>query len=294
MPATRTIDIGGPVHVAEWGGEGAPLLLVHGLGGSLLDWSSVAPTLARGHRVVALDLPGFGLSPRAGRSSAVTANADVVARAIETLGLVPVTLVANSMGGLISLLVAERRPDLVERLVLVDPAIPAPLTARPDAMVILGVLLSSLPGVGGRLVSRRGRRLGPEGIVDQTLRLCCVDPSRVPAEQRQAFIEQSRERRRTTPDAPDAYSEAARSITAALVGPLGRRAAGRVRTPMLVVHGRRDRLVNLRAAELFVKDCPERRLAIIEDCGHIPMVELPDQFLDAVLPWLEERRRSAA
>src|SRR5690242_15670861 len=97
QPATRTVDVDGPVRIAEWGDDGAPpLVLVHGLGGSLLDWLSVAPALARVHRVVALDLPGFGLSPRAGRSSAVSANARVLTRAITALGLAPATLVGNS------------------------------------------------------------------------------------------------------------------------------------------------------------------------------------------------------
>jgi pimeloyl-ACP methyl ester carboxylesterase len=104
----------------------------------------------------------------------------------------------------------------------------------------------------------------------------------------------ARERRVTEPDSAQAYAEAARSLVRALIGPAGRAAARQVRAPMLVVHGRQDRLVNLRASERLVRGHPERTLSVIDDCGHIPMVEVPERFLAAVLPWLEERRSSAA
>jgi pimeloyl-ACP methyl ester carboxylesterase len=291
---TRTLDVGGPVHAVEWGVEGPHLVLVHGLGGSHLDWIAVAPALARHHRVVAVDLPGFGRTPRLGRSSAVTANAEVVAGIARALGGDQVTLMGNSMGGLIALLAAHRHSTLIDRLVLVDPAVPMPLRARPDPLVVAGILASSLPAVGGRLVGRRGQRLGVEGLVEQTLRICCVDPTRVDPVQRAAIIAMAQQRRSAQPDGPDAYSQAARSLVRILVGARARAATRDVHTPMLVVHGRRDRLVHVGASRRLVAGRPERRLEVIEDCGHIPMIELPERFLATVRPWLEARRRSVA
>ncbi|MGI9609095.1 MAG: alpha/beta fold hydrolase, partial [Acidimicrobiia bacterium] len=73
MPALEIIDLDGPVHYADYGGDGSPMVLVHGLGGSHLNWLHVAHRLAERHRVVAVDLAGFGLTPPAGRKATVQA-----------------------------------------------------------------------------------------------------------------------------------------------------------------------------------------------------------------------------
>ena len=123
---SMTLDVDGPINVADFGGEGPVLLLVHGLGGSHLNWLSVAPKLAEHHRVYALDLPGFGRSPLAGRRSSIAANVDLLTRVMARLSDGPIALMGNSMGGLLSLGVAAVHPNLVKQLVLVDPAVPAP------------------------------------------------------------------------------------------------------------------------------------------------------------------------
>src|SRR5262245_36769441 len=66
---SRVADVGGPVHFIDFGGSGPPMVLVHGLGGSAVNWLAVGPALAQRARVVALDLPGFGRTPPAGRST---------------------------------------------------------------------------------------------------------------------------------------------------------------------------------------------------------------------------------
>src|SRR5580704_8559497 len=95
------LDLDGPVYVADYGGDGPVMLLVHGLGGAHLNWMAVAPLLAVDHHVYALDLPGFGRSPLAGRRSTIAANVDLVSRAITHLAPGPVVLMGNSMGGLL-------------------------------------------------------------------------------------------------------------------------------------------------------------------------------------------------
>src|SRR5436305_207599 len=100
LPESRWVDVaGGPVHYREWGGpaEGPTFVLVHGLGGSLLNWAQVAPGLAAWGRVVALDLAGFGLTPLGDRSADVRSNRRLLGGFIETMGLAPVILVGNSM-----------------------------------------------------------------------------------------------------------------------------------------------------------------------------------------------------
>src|SRR5438093_12174415 len=84
VPQSRMVDLDGPVHVADFGGEGPSVVLVHGLGGSHVNWLAAGPLLARSARVVALDLVAFGRTPPEGRSSGIGANADLLAEFIDT------------------------------------------------------------------------------------------------------------------------------------------------------------------------------------------------------------------
>src|SRR5712691_5881561 len=107
LPALQTIDLGGPVAYRTWNGPSrTTFVLVHGLGGSHLNWVQVAPALAGLGRVFALDLPGFGYSPRAGRRSRLMDGRRVVSGFIEKFRSGSVILCGNSMGGGIGILQA--------------------------------------------------------------------------------------------------------------------------------------------------------------------------------------------
>src|ERR1700693_5284058 len=135
----RTVDLDGPVHYLDFGGEGNPLVMVHGLGGSAVKWMAVGPELAERHHAVAVDLAGFGQTPLFHRSAALGANAGLVHTFIEHVIGEPVVLMGNSMGGHISILEAADHPRWVTALVLVDPAIPGVHVRRPDP-AMLGVM----------------------------------------------------------------------------------------------------------------------------------------------------------
>ena len=144
---TLTIDLNGPFHYADYGGSGPAIVLVHGLGGSFINWMVVAPELAKSGRVLALDLPGFGRSPPEGRSVSIRAQVGAVTKFIQhVVADGPCTLVGNSMGGMISSMLAVERPELVSRVVLVNPALPRATGERGEAFVSL-MLFDS----GGRL-----------------------------------------------------------------------------------------------------------------------------------------------
>ena len=176
------LDIDGPIYVADYGGDGPVMLLVHGLGGAHLNWMSVAPQLAARHHVYALDLPGFGRSPLAGRRSTIAANVDLLSRAIGRLSRNPIVLVGNSMGGLLAIGVAARHPNLVDALVLVDPAVPAPggeFRPRFDQVSRTFIATALMPRWGARRLSRAVAVLGPESLVRETMRLVSADPGRI-------------------------------------------------------------------------------------------------------------------
>jgi pimeloyl-ACP methyl ester carboxylesterase/nucleotide-binding universal stress UspA family protein len=171
---SRTADLGVPVHYVDFGGnpDGPTVVLVHGLGGSHLNWDLLAPELTRNGRVLALDLPGFGMSPPRRRPATMRRNVAVLTRFVREVAGPPVVLVGNSMGGLVSVLLTAREPHLVRGLVLLDPALPAPSRVLRSPQAAAALLLHALPGVGERLRRNRRRRIGARATVRETLRLC--------------------------------------------------------------------------------------------------------------------------
>jgi pimeloyl-ACP methyl ester carboxylesterase len=283
------------VHYVDYGGPGGrpALVLVHGLGGSHLNWDLVAPTLAERFRVLAVDLPGFGLTAPGSRLTTVPANVRLLERFVDTVVGGPVVVIGNSMGGMIGILMAERSSDRVSGLVLVDPALP-PVPALPrrgEAAIVLHLL----PGLGEYLTAARRRRVGPRATVQGMLRLCGVDPATVPAllmERSVALVAQ----RRDVAGADRAFLTAARSLAWVLVR-VGeyRTAMAAVRTPVLLLHGDRDLLVPVAAARDAARRNPQWTYRELAGVGHVPQLQVPDLFLTEVSAWLSRfgRRESA-
>jgi pimeloyl-ACP methyl ester carboxylesterase len=287
MPTQDIIDIGGPVHVADHGGHGQLVILVHGLEGSHLNWMLVAPELAERHRVIAPDLAGFGLTPPGERGSSLEANADLVAELARKYGDEPAVIVGNSMGGLVAMLAATRHPDVVERLVLVDPALPPSnrLLIHPEVLLKLGG--PAIPVVGPRLIGLYHRTHTPEEHSTESLAFTCADPAAVDPAIVAASIEMTR-LRRTMPWSVEGFVAAARSIARYTLS--RNRFADvvhRVSQPTLMIHGARDRLVPVECARSVAAMRPEWRLTVFDDIGHVPMIEDPDRFTAEVLAFVD-------
>jgi pimeloyl-ACP methyl ester carboxylesterase len=293
LPESRWVDVGGPVHYRGWEGppEGPTFVCVHGLGGSLLNWAPVAPGLARRGRVIAVDLAGFGLTPLDGRGAGVGSSWKLLHGFLNALDLPPVVLVGNSMGGMVALIQAAHAPASVESLILVDAAFPRTraVPGQFDPRVASVFALYSTSRVGEWFAKMRTRRLGPEGLVRETLRVAAADPSSVDPLLVEAMVEQSR-RRLETDYATSAFLTAARSIFRAQVAPGRYRAlVRRVACPALVIHGARDRLVPAAFAREAAAERENWKVVVFEDLGHIPQMEAPRRWLDEVEVWLDER-----
>ena len=295
-PTSLWADLDGPVHYVDYGGppSGPLLLMVHGLGGSLLNWAAIAPILAQTARVVAIDLVGFGRTQPLGRSTSVLENQRLLGRFIETVCGQPVVLVGNSMGGLIALLLAGARPDLVAGLVLVDPALPVGPLARPDPLVTAMFAVYAVPAVGRMVMARRRSVLSAEGQALAVLRLCCVKPDRVPRAVLRQHLELARERE-GYPDVDAELVGAARSLVLVLARRHSLDELMRsVSVPVLLLHGDKDRLVPVGAARRVARANPTWRFEVAHDVGHVPQLEVPEWTADHVLDWLVREGAVAA
>jgi pimeloyl-ACP methyl ester carboxylesterase len=282
----KTADLDGPVHYLDFGGGGTPLLMVHGLGGSALNWMSVGPEVAKGYHAFALDLAGFGQTPLFHRSAAVGANANLVHSFIEKVIGEPVVLMGNSMGGYIAVLEAAEHPSWVTAMVLVDAAIPSVHVYQRNDPVLLGVMAAlSIPGLAQNLLERRVRELGPERLVQQALALVCADPLRIAPDVLDAHVQLTREREHLGKQNGRAFLQASRSISLRLADPRFWSRVAKVQAPTLVIHGSLDRLIPLAAARQLASSRPDWTLEILEGVGHVPMMETPDRFMRALNAW---------
>jgi len=281
----RTADLDGPVHYLDFGGAGRPLVMVHGLGGSSMNWMAVGPEIANSHHAIAIDLAGFGQTPLFQRSAAVGRNAELVHEFIEKVIGEPVAIMGNSMGGHIAILEAAAHPAWVSEMILVDPAIPGDHVTRPEP-ARLGVMAAlTVPGLAEILLDRRVRVLGPEGLVHETLGLVCADPSRVPPDVVEAHIRLTSERARLGPQNGRAFLQASRSIGLRMADPRFWLQVARVRAPTLIIHGSLDRLIPLAAARELARRRPDWTLDVLDGVGHVPMMEAPDMFIAALNAW---------
>ncbi|PRY47400.1 pimeloyl-ACP methyl ester carboxylesterase [Geodermatophilus tzadiensis] len=290
QPGTsRTVDLGGPVHVVDYGGadDGPAVVLVHGLGGSHGNWDLLAPLLTPSARVWALDLPGFGRSEPGGRRTTVQADVGVLRDFLHEVVGEPAVLVGNSMGGMVSLFTAAAERDRVTGLVLLDPALPGG-RRRLDPFVAATFALYALPGVGERVLRLRRSRQTPLTRVRAMLQLVGVDPDELPApvvDRAVTLLEQ----REDVAGMDRAFLTAARSLLGILLDPRHYRAAmTRVAAPVLLVQGDRDRLVPVDAAREVARQHPHWRYEELAGVGHVPQLQVPDRLAALVLSWLRE------
>ncbi|MFF8773673.1 alpha/beta fold hydrolase [Kitasatospora sp. NPDC015120] len=288
----RTVEVAGTalaVHRSAGdpgpGGGREPALFVHGLGGSAANWTELMARLAGHLDGEALDLPGFGDSaPPADGNLGLSGHVRAVIGYLEATGRGPVHLFGNSLGGAVAVRLAALRPDLVRSLTLVSPALPElPPQRTAWSAGLLGV--PGLPALLRRLPS--GRR-SPEEVTDDLLRLVWGDPGRLSAAARAGALAEYR-RRAELPHAMPALAGSARGIVSAYTErgeqALWRQAA-RVKAPVLLVYGLRDKLVAYRSARRAFAAFADCRLLVLPESGHVAMMEHPDAVARAVLELL--------
>jgi pimeloyl-ACP methyl ester carboxylesterase len=246
-------------------GRGRPVVLLHGLGATNASFLPTLWDLARDHRVIAADLPGFGESAKPIRSYDAGFFATWAAAFLRELGIEHAQVVGNSMGGRVALEMGLRYPELVDRMVLLMPS-PAFLRNREFVRLVrlLRPELALIPvPLGHRQVVRgiksmfaRPSRLPDawyEAAADEFLRVFKTARGRI------AFFSAARQIYLEEPHGDDGFWDRLPSMT----------------RPALFVWGERDRLVPAAFARHVVKALPKARSEVFEDCGHVPQYELP-------------------
>jgi pimeloyl-ACP methyl ester carboxylesterase len=255
------------------GGEGPPLTLVHGLGGAAVNFTKLAPILARRRRVLIPDLPGHGLSERLASVEGIATYSSHVHKIAELEGMLPGAVLGYSMGGVIALRLAVEEPDDVTALALVAAAGIVSTTRR--AEIWLAVTAAIRPA---QLMTRfretfahRPRlRWLPFGLWG------AADPPALEPDAVIGFLE-----------GPSQHTDV-QSAGRALLADDPRPDLDRVRCPALLVWGARDRLVPLKDGFEYARRL-RAPIRVLPACGHLvvgelaePCAEVVEGFLDRV------------
>ena len=269
-PPSQFVEVDGMrVHVRDRG-AGPALVLVHGSNSALFTWEGWAAELAGKRRVIALDLPGHGLTgphPQ-GRYSAKD-MAEFLDHVMTELGVDRFSLAGNSMGGHVALVYALAHPERVDKLILVDAAglpreEPRPLVLRVAAWPILGPISTVVT---------------PRFIVATSVREVYGDPGKVTDELIDRYYdlllrEGNRRATRIRLSMPDDTAAARR--------------LGELRLPVLILWGARDRWILPKYGERLRDAIPGARLVVFGELGHVPMEEDPVATARAVSAFLDE------
>ncbi len=277
VATTTTVEVAGrPVRIRRSGpAQAPPVVLLHGIGRSLEDWSAAHDLLARDHCVLSMDLPGFGLTPAGADRPGLGTFARAVVGVLDALGEErPVHLMGNSLGGAVAMTVAAEHPGRVAGLLLANSAgFGREANVSPLPMVWAG--LSRLPVVG-----RRFRPLARAAAV-RSNQSCFFDPALATPERLRHAA-----RVGAQPDFRATFLGTYRSIGLPVIGvlPGWRRALlEKVRAsglPVLVVWGEADAVLPAHHAEAATAALPGARLHLFPDTGHMPQIERTQELVD--------------
>ena len=249
------------LHYEEYG-SGTPLLLVHGLGSSTLDWEYQVPVLSQQHRVISLDLRGHGRSDKPRERYSIAGFAEDVAALIEHLNLAPVHLVGISMGGMTGFQVGVDYPELLKSLTIVNSAPEVKIKRPKDVLMVIQrwtfSRLLSLETIGKKL----GRLLFPKA---EQVELRLKVERRWPMNDKRAYL----------------------ASLNAIIGWGVRERLARITCPTLVVTADHE-YTPVASKQAYVEELPNARLLVVQDSRRATPMDQPEFFNTQLLAFLAE------
>jgi pimeloyl-ACP methyl ester carboxylesterase len=254
--------------------EGPAIVFVHGLGGNWQNWLETLPRAAHERRAIAMDLPGFGISPMPAEEPTIRYYARLVDRLLEQLGIESAVLVGNSMGGFIVAESAINHPERVEKIVLAAAAgISSTSRSRRPTLTMFrvsGVISSMALARRHHVISRpRLRHVILSSVI------------RHPSWMRPDILHEIM---------PGSNAPAFMAALDALLDYDFTDTLPEVRVPALLIWGREDMIVPVADADEFERLLPDSRKVIFDETGHVPMLERPGLFNDHLMEFVNERR----
>lgn len=257
---------GQPVNTIDLG-EGRPIVFVHGLSGSWPNWLEQLPVFAADHRVVAMDLPGFGHSPMPRERITIPGYAQLLEGLLDELGIERAVVVGNSMGGFVSAELAIAFPQRVEKLALISPA---GLSTYQHQRVerIKPYLQHAAPMIATytNWTAMRSEKVARRpGLRNLTLGFVTRHPSRLPAA---LAAEQLRGAGK-----PGFMQALEANLSYEL-----RDRLSQIACPTLIVWGDSDRVISVDDAAMYAELIPDSKKVVFQDTGHMAMLERPASF----------------
>src|SRR6266404_2135690 len=247
--------VNGTVNAAQ-SGEGPPLFLFHSLLSDRASFDAIAPELKRSFRVIVPELPGFGRSQAvAGGLAAVADRMAAVVR--EAAAGDHVLVLGNGYGGFVALQMAIRHPGVASRLILAD----------------CGAAFSEPGRQAFRNMAAASKARGLAAITDVAMRRLFAPEfqARHPdlmQDRREAFLKTD----------PEVFYDACNALAELDLRPQ----LGKVKVPVLVLVGEHDEATPPPMSRELAAGLPDARLKIIAGCAHVPQLQSPEVFLDAI------------
>jgi pimeloyl-ACP methyl ester carboxylesterase len=275
VPGGKILDLpGGEMQVVEGGPRGgAPIVLIHCFTCGIDWWNGMRPALERHHRVVAVDLLGHDGSEKPGTGYSPPNQARLVAEALKRLGVSDAEIVGHSLGGAVSVALAEQDPQLVDRVAIIDMP---PDNSYGDLGFIAG--LAFQPVLGEALW-----RIKPDFSIRDGLKVAFAPGFDVP----DAFVDDVKRMTYT------AYDESPERIDDYIGDELLDRRMNRTGKPLLVLMGAEEQIVNdpRRALDQYASGDPGTRTRLIAGAGHSPNVEKPAETARLILKFAKSPRQ---
>jgi pimeloyl-ACP methyl ester carboxylesterase len=258
------------------------LLCIHGLANSHASWAPLAERLTATHRVLALDLPGHGRSPLAGRPTSVHAHSLVLAAVMEALATPDITLVGHSMGAAVAAITAAQKPHAVRKLVLLAPPLPLDRFRSFNGDLLPQVIACLWPQLGIRALRRRVQRGGVDAYVERGLEFTCTSPETVAA-MVPVLVQEINAAYEAGEDPLRCFLETARSLGLLVAGGRHyREALTRVQAPTQLIHGAQDRVLPPSSLDQIAELRPTWQVDVLPGVGHSPHMEAPAQVAQIV------------